>query len=217
MSVSPSACWRPPCRLLCGSVEWRGGCDVLSSDWVRRLALCYSLSYCLAPPFSFCVCCHSIVGLVLCFCGRVVSLWNSGVDLCGAEGRVVSTVNCRFFMCCGVCFSVVCVLSCGLRNGGVWGGVLSCCLSSSSLCLPLLLFAVGVRGSARAAVRARTLSPNTIASSSCCVFSSLLCSPLFFAIRLSFCWNGGGGYHVSVCCVGMTAMGSLSRSFSFFW
>ena len=28
--------------------------------------------------FLSCVCCHSIVGLVRCFCDRVVSLWNGG-------------------------------------------------------------------------------------------------------------------------------------------
>ena len=51
--------------------------------------------------------------------------------------------------------------------------------SFSPLPLPLC---VGVRGSARAARRARTLSPNTI------VFSSLY-SPPFFIIRLS-CYCG---------------------------
>ena len=44
--------------------------------------------------FRLYVRCHSIVGLVLCFCDRVVSLWDSGDGLCGAEGRVVSTVYC---------------------------------------------------------------------------------------------------------------------------
>lgn len=42
--------------------------------------------------FCLCVRCHSIVGLVLCLCDRVVSLWNGGVDLCWAERRVVSIV-----------------------------------------------------------------------------------------------------------------------------
>jgi len=69
------------------------------------------------PRFPFllptvCVLCHGIVGLGLCLCDRVVSLWNSGDGLCWVEGCVVSTVHCRLFMCCGVCFSVVCVLSC---------------------------------------------------------------------------------------------------------
>lgn len=36
-----------------------------------------------------CVLCHSIVGLVLCLCDRVASLWNSGDGLCWVEGRVV--------------------------------------------------------------------------------------------------------------------------------
>ena len=70
---------------------------------------------------------------------------------------------------------------------------------------------VGVRGSARAALRARTLSPNTIASPLLCsLFSSLL--PAF--LLLEWRW---GVHHVLVCCVGMTATGSLSLSFSFFW
>lgn len=34
------------------------------------------------PAPLFCVCCHSIVGLGLCLCDRVVSLWNSGDGLC---------------------------------------------------------------------------------------------------------------------------------------
>ena len=67
-------------------------------------------------------------------------------------------------------------------------------LSSSFSC-------VGVRGSARAALRARTLSPNTIAFLVClfCLFFSLLL-PAFFTLRLSFCWNGGG---VCLPCVGV--------------
>lgn len=70
---------------------------------------CGRLSFSL-PLFRLCVCRHSVVGLGLCLCGRGVSLWNSGDGLCGAEGRVVSTVYCQLFMCCGVCFSVVCVV-----------------------------------------------------------------------------------------------------------
>lgn len=54
------------------------------------------------------------------------------------------------------------------------------------LCCPLLL-CVGVRGSARAAVRARTLSPNTIASPLLSSLLFLFCSPSFFAPRLSCC------------------------------
>ena len=136
-------------------------------------------------------------------------------------------------VCCGVCFSVLCVLFCCavlwvVEWRGVWEGVRSRCLSSSSLCLPLLfvflfsLFSsssslcVGVRGSARAAMRARTLSPNTIASplaAASLLFSSLfpafLC--LSFTSRLSvfgmavgdspcvavLCWHDGDGESVS--------------------
>lgn len=86
-----------------------------------------------------------------------------------------------------------------------------------SLPLPLC---VGVRGSARAALRARTLSPNTIVSPLLLALSSLLfllCSSSFFMPRLSVFGMAVGVHHVSVCCVGMTATGSLSRSSSFFW
>ena len=75
--------------------------------------------------------------------------------------------------------------------------VLSCSLLSSLLfSFPLR---VGVRGSARAALRARTLSPNTIASSLLFVFclSSVLFSVLFFVFLRAppfCCWNGGGGF-----------------------
>jgi len=56
----------------------------------------------------------------------------------------------------------------------VSGGLVVCSLSSSSsLSFPLC---VGVRGSARAALRARTLSPNTIVFP--VVFSSLFTSRL---------------------------------------
>ena len=144
---------------------------------------CVSLSL-LLP--AVCVLCHSIVGLCVCLCDRVVSLWNGGGDLCWAEGRCAM----------GWCLALV---HCSL-------------LSSSSS------FVGGVRGSARAALRARTLSPNTIVSFLvvCFVFFlSLSLSPFFF--RLSFVGMAVCVYHVLLCCVGMTAIGSLSRSSSFFW
>lgn len=63
--------------------------------------------YVLLFSFFLCVRCHSIVGLGLCLCGRVVSLWNSGDGLCGAEGRVVSTVNSScVVVCVSACVSV---------------------------------------------------------------------------------------------------------------
>ena len=170
---------------------------------------------CPAPLFSLCVCCHSIVGLGLCDCGKVCGVWC-----------VVSTHH----PCCGVCVVMAgcndsaclvlshCVVGCGIAV--VCGGVCEGCVVSSLLFLflPLSLpLCVGVRGSARAALRARTLSPNTIVS-------PLLCSFLFSAPRLSLLsafpviveWRCVI-HHVSVCLVGMTAMGSLSRSSSFFW
>lgn len=119
---------------------------------------------------------------------------------------------CLVLLCCvvGCGMAVVCV--------GVW----SRCLSSFSFSFSVFLV-VGVRGSARAALRARTLSPNTIVFPLLLVLSSLLFS-FFSARRFSSCpafpvivecrWVI---HHVSVCLVGMTAMGSLSRSSSFFW
>ena len=147
MSVSPSACWCPHCRLPCGPIEWRGGgcCD--GRLRIGRYLRCPAPSRIVQSPFSLCASCQR-------------HCWF----------RIVSFVT-------GLCH-------CGMAGGR---------LSFSSLCLPLLL-GVGVRGSARAALRARTLSPNTIVSSACCS-SSLLFSlfvprlssrlPVFFAPRFS--------------------------------
>ena len=193
----------------CGGVcrGWHGAGDACLAVWCVwwRSGACPTPSRIVQPPFSLCVCCHSIVGLVWCLCDRVVSLWNSGDGLCGVEGRVVSTVRCQLFMCCVV---LCCAVGCGMAGG-------SRCSSFSSLCLPLLLFVVGVRGSARAALRARTLSPNTIALP---LLRSLLSAlppsscPAFLLLE----WRCVI-HHVSECCVGMTATGSLSLSFLFFW
>ena len=138
--------------------------------------------------------------------------------MCGVY-CLLSTLQC----CGGVCGvyggSSVCrvALWCVVWNGGggVWC-VLSIFFSSSSF----LSLCVGVRGSARAALRARTLSPNTIEFT---LF--LLLVPLLFSstprlssfAAFSFVGMAVCAYHVSECSVGMTAMGSLSRSSSFFW
>lgn len=87
--------------------------------------------------------------------------------------------------------------------------------SSSFLFVFFFLLVVGVRGSARAALRARTLSPNTIVSFVLFVVSSSLAflhHPLFPLLE----WRWGV-HHVSLCSVGMTATGSLSRLSPFFW
>lgn len=55
---------------------------------------CLTPSRIVQSPFSLCVCCHSIVGLGLCLCDMVVSLWNGGDGLCWVEGRVVCGVWC---------------------------------------------------------------------------------------------------------------------------
>ena len=130
------------------------------------------------------------------------------------EEGVVSTVHCRLFMCCGACFSVVCVLSCC--------AVLLCCGMAGGACLPLLsvflfLFFVLVFGVVRAQPSEHARYPRT---PWCLLFFSLSL-PLLAFLRASLfllLWNGGVCvYHVFVCCVGMTAMGSLSLSSSFFW
>ena len=48
------------------------------------------------------VCCHSIVGLGLCLCDRVVSLWNSGGGVCWVEGCVCGVLWCVWVCGCGV-------------------------------------------------------------------------------------------------------------------
>ena len=178
---------------------------------------------------SLCVRCHSIVGLGLCLCGRVVSLWNSGDDLCGAEGRVVSTVHCQLCVLLWRVFQggvrvvlLCCVVGCGMAAGGGCEGVWSRCLFSSSLCLPLSLPLVLVFGVVRAQLCEHARYPRTplcLRPVVPLLFSSL-CAPSFFSslllsafLLLEWRWVI---HHVSVCLVGMTAMGSLSRSSSFF-
>lgn len=84
-------------RLVCwvAVLEWRGVvCVVMSRVWIGS-----GISYCPVPPLHcpalHCVCCHSIVGLGVCLCGRVALLWNGGDGLCVCwNGGVV--------MACGV-------------------------------------------------------------------------------------------------------------------
>ena len=203
---SPSCAWCPPSRLRGGRVEGRVVLCVvpafgLGSPLHIVLPLLHSLSSPLPLPlFVFSV---TACWFVVCLCDRVVSLGNSGDGLCRVEGRVVSTVHYQLFMCGVWCGMAVGVGVCGL-------------VVVLSVSVPVSLVG-GVRGSARAAMRARTLSPNTIVFS-CCVFFSLSAPRL--SLRLAFPviveWRCVI-HHVLVCCVGMTATGSLSRSSSFFW
>lgn len=134
------------------------------------------------------------------------------------EGRVVSAVHCQLFMCCGVCFSVVCVVCCGMS--------VACAVCCLVACLPLLsvfllfLFVL-VFGVVRAQPCEHARNPRTPLRLSCCVLSSILAaprlsSPLFSSPFYRLEWRCVI-HHVSVCLVGMTAMGSLSLSSSFFW
>lgn len=159
---SPSVCWCPP--FVCSVVPLNGGggwCCVLPRVWIgSSLLYCPTLFCIVLPSFALfhyyllssllrlCVRCYSIVGLGLCLCGRVVSLWNGGVGLCWVEGRVVSIVytssvcGVHFRGACVVlCVSVWCVrcfvvLCCGMTVGErECGGVWSRRLSSSSFSL----------------------------------------------------------------------------------
>ena len=182
------------------------------SCWVWHLVLFYSSLHCpvplTSPRPSVCLLSQHC-WFRLCLCDRVMSLWNSGDGLCWVEGRLGSTHH----PCCGVHLSGVCVVmvvcddsACLVLSHCVAGcGIAVCegCVVSSSVFLlfhhPLasscslpLSFCVGVRGSVRAALRAHTLSPNTIVFPCVCLVFCSLHHPPFFTICLSFCWNGGG-------------------------
>lgn len=188
--ASPSCVWCPPFRLFSGPVEWRGGRLCVAPVFglgpllhivLAPLALSLPSS---APPFRLCVCCHSIVGLVLCFCDRVVSLWDSGDGLCWVEGRVMSIVHCQLFMCCGV-----------WNGGGGCDGrvVLVACLLPLSpfLSLPPLSLLLVVFGVVRAQLCEHARYPRTPLCFPCCVLSLPL--PAFLrASPFLLMWNGGG-------------------------
>lgn len=129
------------------------------------------------------VLCHSIVGLGLRLCDRVVLSWGRGDGCVGWKG-----VWCLLSVlyACGVCVVLLC---CGMAGGSLFVSLFPL-LSSLFLPFPLC---VGVRGSARAALRARTLSPNTTVLPCCLVFSCLS-SPLpafLHAPPFLLLWNGG--------------------------
>ena len=72
---------------LCGGrVEWRVWWCCVMPRLVGSGALHCSTPLCvvlflLHHPALQCVCCHSVVGLGVCLCGGVVSLWNGGDGL----------------------------------------------------------------------------------------------------------------------------------------
>lgn len=155
-------------------------CVVMSRVWIGSGTFTLLCSPLCCPTLR-CVCCHSIVGLVPRLCDGVVSLWNSGDGLCWVEGR-------------GGLYATHVVLVVRLP----------CFVSPRSVFSSS--FVVGVRGSARAALRARTLSPNTIVSSAYC-FSSASLLPLSHSAFLLLsewrwvclpcitvlCWHDGYG------------------------
>ena len=148
----------------------------------------------LVSPHLKCVCCHSIVGLGLCVCDRVVSLWGSGDGLCWC-GRAVGGVYCLRARTWVVCVSVWCVMAVRVVScrivlwvvewrvcDGVCG---SCCLSCLLRLLPLPFLLV-VFGVVRAQPSEHARYPRT---PSClpCVSCLLFCSVLFCsAPRFSF-------------------------------
>ena len=149
------------------------------------------LSLVLSGPSSpLCVCCHSIVGLVLCLCDRVVSLWNSGDGLCWAEGRVVSTVYRPLSTLCVLCVVSCCVVLWVVEWRGVWPAsfvFLSLFLSSSLL----LVFGV-VRAQPseharypRTPLRLRPIVPLSLS------FCGRLSSPVFHSPPFLLLWNSG--------------------------
>ena len=150
---------------------------------------------------------------------------GSGTSHCLVPLVLHSLVLCCPLLLCIAVLLCCCVVGCGMAV--VCEGVWSRCLSSS-LFLPcsstLLLLFVLVFGVVRAQPCEHARYPRTplrprlllALSLSCLVFSSLF---LVFLHALPFLLLERRRviHHVSVCCVGMTATGSLSRSSSFFW
>lgn len=121
--------------------------------------------------------------------------------LCDCGMAVVSTV------CCPV---RSCVAGYEMAGGLV---LVHCSLSSS---LSFFFFFVLVFGVVRAQLCEHARYPRTPLCflSSCCLLSFSSSSRLAFLLLLEWRWVV---HHVSECSVGMTAMGSLSLSSSFFW
>ena len=211
---SPSRCSFPSyrsrsssvlcCRVCCGwgSVVARveGGMMWM----VCAVLLC--VSCCVWCIFSVlhrthCVCCHSIVGLVLCLCGRVVlgrracGVYRLHIIVCGVHLRGV----CIVMAVCddSACFVLShCAAGCGMAAcEGVW----SRCSSSSSSLLFVLVFGV---------VRAQPCEHARYPRTPLCPLFVL--SLLFFlsAPRRSSCpaflllleWRGGDSPCVGVLC-----------------
>lgn len=79
------------------------------------------------------------------------------------------------------------------NGGGVMGCAVSCASSLFLVFSSFSFFVGGVRGSARAALRARTLSPNTIAFSLVVLFSVLFFSCPRLSSRPAFLLLLNGG------------------------
>jgi hypothetical protein len=146
---------------------------------------------------------------------------SSGLFRCGTVSRYsfppfVFTVT-ALLVWGGVLVSGLCY--CGMAVVQWGGGVLvHCSRSLSSLSSLVLVFGV-VRAQPCEHARYPRTPLRPLVVFSFLVAARLLCSSPFFTIRLSSAcseWRRGV-HHVSLCCVGMTAMGSLSLSSSFFW
>lgn len=155
-------------------------------------------------PLPLCVRCHSIVDLWLCFCDRVVSLWNSGDGFVGWKGVwcLLSTVNSLCVVCVFQCAVLsCCVVGCGMTVACEVSLLVSsplsaflplvfpCCVLS---CLPLVL----VFGVVRAQPCEHARYPRTPLCFLVAFLSSLVfCAPPFCV------WNGGGGFTMCRCVV----------------
>lgn len=187
--------------------------------WCPRVRLGLASCIVLFPLFLHCptlrcVCVryHSIVGLASCVCDRVVLFGVACGDYC-----LLSVVDSFVLWCVVVVVVRVmphCVVGCGMAGRGE--GV--CGLVACLLFLFFLFFLfVLVFGVVRAQLCEHARYPRTplcsLVLSCCCSLLLFLSAPRFSSVV----GIAAGVYHVSVCCVGMTAIGSLSLSFSFFW
>ena len=154
------------------------------------------------------------------------SLWCSLSSCCPAPllHRPPFTVFAVTALLVWVCVFVAGLCYCGMAVVvyacvGMAGCVMVCGVSSLSSpfsCL-LVFFFVLVFGVVRAQLCEHARYPRTplcslVVLSSLCLAPAFLHHPFFFLLEWRWVIH-----HVSECSVGMTAMGSLSRSSSFFW
>ena len=219
MSASPSVCLRPPCRLPCGLIEWRWGCAVMPVFGLGLAPCIVLLPLVLSSPPSL-----FVFAVTACWLGCVIVTglchWGIAVMVCVGRKGVWCLLSTVYTSSCVVCVSVVCVitvrvLSCRIVLWVVeWWWCEECVVSSFVFFLSVFFFLfVLVFGVVRAQPCEHARYPEHHCVSLVVCFACLVFSRPAFLL-LEWRWVI---YHVSVCCVGMTATGSLSRSSSFFW